>query len=348
MKIKNFKILVTGGAGFIGSHLVDSLVASGNYVIVLDNFTSGKRENLLIHENSSNVRIVEGDVRDKALLMDVTKAVDIVYHLAVQCLRISLKHPDTSHEVNATGTLNLNLACIKNKVKRFIYISSSEVYGTALTTPMSENHPLNPITVYGASKAAGEHYTLSFEKTYHTNSIVVRPFNTYGPRSHFEGAYGEVIPKFVLRFLNDSSPVIFGDGTQTRDFTYISDTVKGIVMASESDLLIGQTINIARGQEVSISKLAKIISEKLGKEDIEIVYKEQRPGDVMRHYADVKKAQETLAFYASMDIGEGIDKYIKWFTSQGYDYKRLLDKDMVFNWTEKQENEDRNNQALLK
>lgn len=332
MEISKLKVLVTGGAGFIGSHLVDALVAADNKVTVLDNFTSGKRENLKHHHNNPAVKIVEGDVRDKTLLRHVTNSIDVVYHLAVQCLRISIKDPEINHEVNATGTLNLCMASLENSVKRFVYVSSSEAYGTAAFVPMSEQHPLAPITVYGATKAAGELYALAYYKTYGLQSMVVRPFNTYGPRSHFEGAYGEVIPKFVLRFLNEKAPVIFGDGTQTRDFTYVEDTVKGIIAASSCDSMIGQAANIARGKEVSINAIAHIIGKKLGKEHLKPIYEKGRPGDVMRHYADVTKARETFGYSADIDIEDGIGRYIEWFRAQGYDYKELLKKDVVFNW----------------
>ena len=332
MKVEGLRVLVTGGAGFIGSHLVDLLASKANRIIVLDNFTSGEKENLKDHLHNNRVTIREGDIRDKKLLIDLTKDIDIVYHLAVQCLRVSIKDPEINHEVNATGTLNLCIASLENRVKRLVYVSSSEVYGSAVTVPMDEDHPFGPITVYGASKAVGEMYTLAYHKTYGLESMVVRPFNTYGPRAHFEGAYGEVIPKFVLRYLCDASPVIFGDGTQTRDFTYVADTVKGILMASECDNMIGQAINIARGQEVSINRLADIISKKLGKEARKPVYEAARPGDVQRHYAGVTKARDMLGYTASTDIESGIGRYIEWFLAQGYAYKELLKQDKVFNW----------------
>ena len=332
MKIENLKILIAGGAGFIGSHLVDSLVLADNKIVVVDNFTSGKIENLKTHLNNNNVKIVRGDIRDKAFVFEITKGMDVVYNLSVQCLRGSIKNPELNHEVNVTGTLNLCMACLKNKVKRFIYISSSEAYGTALSVPMREEHPLLPTTIYGASKAAGELYTISYHKTYALQSMVLRPFNTYGPRAHFEGIYGEVIPRFVLRFLNDASPVIFGDGTQTRDFTYVSDIVKGMIMASGCDKMIGQAVNIARGQEVSINRLAEIISKKLHKEDIISVYAAGRPGDVRRHCADVRKAEGIFGFTASTAIEDGIERYIEWFMSQGYNCKKLLKQYMAFNW----------------
>lgn len=329
--MKDKKILITGGAGFIGSHLVDAL-SQDNNVVVLDNFSSGKKENLSQHLQNPFVTIFEGDVRDKSLLGKITKEIDVVYHLAVQCLRVSIKDPETNHEVNATGTLNLCMASLGNNVKRFVYVSSSEVYGTAKRIPMTEDHSLEPTTVYGASKLAGELYTLAYYRTYGLKSMVVRPFNTYGPREHFEGAYGEVIPKFVLRVLNNMPPIIFGDGTQTRDFTYVSDTVRGIMMASECDDMIGQTVNIARGKEVSISDLANIIGEKLGEKNLKPVYEQKRPGDVMRHYADISKAERLFGYKPEIDIRDGIGRYIDWFTSQNYNLSELLKHDVVFNW----------------
>lgn len=331
MKIINKKILVTGGAGFIGSNLVDKL-AENNHVVILDNFSSGRRENINQHLDKNNVEIIEGDIRDKNLLYRVTKDTDVVFHLAVQCLRVSIHDPEINHEVNATGTLNLCMAALKNKVKRFVYISSSEVYGTARTIPMDELHLCEPTTVYGASKLAGEKYALAYHRTYGLHSIVVIPFNTYGPREHFEGPYGEVIPKFVLRALNNLPPIIFGSGDQTRDFTYVSDTVKGIIMASECDQMIGQRVNIARGEEVSIKDLAKMIYAKLDKTAIMPVFEKERPGDVKRHIADVQKAERLFGFKAQIGINEGIARFIEWFVSQGHSLEKLIKEDIVFNW----------------
>jgi len=331
MKIQGMKVLVTGGAGFIGSNLVDELVKD-NHVVILDDFSSGKNENVAHHIGRDNVEIIAGDIRDKGLLSRVTKGIDVIYHLAVQCLRVSINDPRTNHEVNATGTLNICMAALENAVKRFVYISSSEVYGTAVKVPMDETHPCEPTTVYGASKLAGEKYAIAYHRTYGMRSMAVIPFNTYGPREHFEGAYGEVIPKFVLRALNDVRPVIFGDGSQTRDFTYVGDTVRGIIAASECDDMIGQTVNVARGEEVGIKELAEKIYKKLGKHHLTPMYEKARPGDVRRHFAGVKKADGLFGFKAEVGIDEGLDMFIGWFTSQGYNLERLAKEDVVFNW----------------
>ncbi|MFZ5906284.1 MAG: NAD-dependent epimerase/dehydratase family protein [Nitrospirota bacterium] len=331
MNIRGKKILVTGGAGFIGSHLVDALEQE-NHVIILDNLSSGERKNIAHHQGKPNVEFREGDIRDKQLLHEIGKDIDVVFHLAVECLRISLKNPETNHEVNATGTLNLLTAAYNHAVERFVYVSSSEVYGSALRVPMAEDHPCNPMTVYGASKLAGELYTLAYHKTYGLQSMVVRPFNTYGPKEHLQGAYGEVIPRFVLRLLGGLPPIVFGDGTQTRDFTYVSDTVRGIVAASECDAMIGQCVNIARGREVSINELAAVIASRTGKTGLLPRYEKNRPGDVMRHYADIAKAQKLFGFDPRVDLEEGIGLYLDWFLSQNYDIGQLMKQEVVFNW----------------
>ena len=252
MRIKNKKILVTGGAGFIGSHLVDELVKE-NKVRVIDNFSIGSEKNLEQAKKSRNLKIIKGDITDLPTVKKAISDIDIVFHLAALGVRESINDPFSVHQVNALGTLNLLLEARKNNIERFIYVSSSEVYGTANYVPMDENHPLNPETIYGASKLAGEMYAFSYFRTYRFPSVVIRPFNTYGLRSHFEGPYGEVIPRFVIRALNNLPPIVFGDGKQTRDFTYVTDTVDGIVSASQNDKLVGEVVNIAYGKERRIN-----------------------------------------------------------------------------------------------
>ena len=181
MKVENMRVMVTGGAGFIGSHVVDKLVEKGNGVLVVDDFSTGKEENIQHHAGNPQVRVIRADIRDYPKMNELMKDVDVVLHLAVACLRVSLSDPFTVHEVNATGSLNVCRAAFENKVQRFVYVSSSEVYGTAITAPMSEDHPLIPTTVYGASKLAGEVYSRAFWYTYKYHVTVVRPFNTYGP-----------------------------------------------------------------------------------------------------------------------------------------------------------------------
>jgi len=329
MEIKNKRIMVTGGAGFIGSHLVDEL-AKENEVLVVDDFSTGEMKNLSQCEDK--VTITRANIRDKDRMLKLTKGIDIIYHLAAQCLRLSLGNPELVYEVNSTGTLYLCLSALQNEVGRFIYVSSSEVYGTAKSVPMTEAHPCEPTTVYGASKLAGEAYSRAFHKTYGLPVVIVRPFNTYGPRSHLKGVYGEVIPRFVARVLNGLPPVIFGDGEQTRDFTYISDIVRGIVLSSACDELVGDTINIAHGQAVSIKEIANIIIDILGATNLKPSFGRSRPGDVMRHCADITMAKQKLGFKPEVNIREGIQSYIQWFKANYKNLEECLQEEDIYNW----------------
>lgn len=258
MKLTGKNILITGGAGFIGSHLVDAL-APTNQVTVIDNLTSGKLENIQHHLKRTDFNFIQGDIADLEQVRKPVRNSHIVFHLAVQCLRVSLSDPYLVHEVNAKGSLNLCQAAYEENVEKFVYISSSEVYGTAKKVPMTENHPLEPTTPYGASKLAGEAYARSYYLSFGLPVVIVRPFNSYGPREQMEGPYGEVIPRFVLRVMNGQPPVIFGDGNQTRDFTNVKDVVRGIVLACESEAMIGETVNIAAGKEVTINAIAQTV-----------------------------------------------------------------------------------------
>src|SRR5262249_32374943 len=224
------RVLVTGGAGFIGSHVVDALVERGQAVTVLDDFSSGGAENWKKAEPA--IEIVEGDLCDGRVLERALRSADVVLHLATRCVRLSLSDPAEVHRVNSEGTHRLLLEAVRRRVRRFVYVSSSEGYRTAVTVPMTGEPPLEPTTMYGATKLLGELYTKAMTRSFGLPTVVVRPFNPYGPRAHFEGVYGEVIPRFTVRLLNGRPPVIFGDGLQTRDFTYVGDTVRGILLAA--------------------------------------------------------------------------------------------------------------------
>jgi len=332
MELNGKKILVTGGAGFIGSHVVDSL-AGKNRVTVVDNLSSGDRDNIREHLEKGEVDFIQADIRDLELMRSLVRDNEVVFHLAVQCLRLSFTDPYLVHEVNATGSLNLCQAAYEAGIERFVYISSSEAYGTAKTAPMNEDHPLEPTTPYGASKLAGEAYARSYYLSFGLPVIAVRPFNSYGPREHLEGAYGEVIPRFVLRVMNGLPPIIFGDGEQTRDFTDVRDVARGIVAAGSCDALIGETVNIAAGNEVSINKIARIIIDTVGGDgQIEPNYMDPRPADVRRHFADIAKAREVLGYHARIGIEEGIRNYIEWVNEQDWDLKQLQQKEVIINW----------------
>lgn len=327
------RILVSGGAGFIGSNLVDALAADQhNSIVVVDDFSTGTRENLESHAHNPHVEIVTADIRDLARVRELMRGIDVVYHLAVRCLRVSIRDPFTVDSVNVTGTLDLLTAALDEKISRFVYCSSSEVYGSALRAPMDEEHLTVPTTPYGVSKLSGEGYARAFHLTYGMPVVVVRPFNTYGPREHFEGPYGEVIPKFVLRALNDVPLVIFGDGEQTRDFTEVSDTVRGLMLAGQSGALVGDVVNVARGQEVTINEIAEIVLETLPESKSQVEHEAPRPGDVRRHFADIGKARRVLGFEPRVAIREGVRRYVDWLVRSELDPREMLTREILRNW----------------
>jgi len=319
------RILVTGGAGFIGSHLVDHLIAAGNPVTVLDDFSSGRRANLDEAGQSGYLRVIEGSVLDQAALGRAIKGCDRVFHLAVQCVRSSLGQPLQNHEINATGALMTLEAARRADVERFVYCSSSEVYGNCGGGHLGEDAACVPVTVYGAAKLAGEHYAKAYHQTYGLPVVVVRPFNSYGPREHEQGDLGEVIPRFVIRVLNGLPPIIFGDGSNGRDFTYVSETAHGLALAASCDALIGRVVNIAFGRMVTIRDLALAVARRCGREDIVPESIAPRPGDVIALHADTRLARDLLGFRAEIDIEEGLGRYIDWFRAHHNDPAALLE-----------------------
>ena len=330
--MQNKRILITGGAGFIGSELVRQILyQETKQVIVVDNLVNGRKENLK-ELPTEQLELVVADVRDSEHMAKLMSGIDIVFHLACLGVRHSIHSPYENNEVNATATLELLRAAKAANVSRFIYVSSSEVYGTARRVPMTEEHPTFPMTVYGASKLAGECYTRAFYETYGYPTVVVRPFNSYGPRCHHEGDSGEVIPKFLLRSMAGKPMVIFGDGTQTRDFTHVSDTARGIMMAGFTDSAVGQTINLGSGVEITINDLAKEIVSIVEGLDIEVVHDEPRPGDVLRLYAETTKAYKLLGFKPQVSLREGLIKLRNWYLDLGQSPELLLENEFVRNW----------------
>ena len=323
-------VLVTGGAGFIGSELVRQLADHGCRVVAVDNLVNGKRENLQ-GLDTSRVKLIEADVRDTRLMSKLLRGLDIVFHLACLGVRHSIHSPDENHEVNATATLGLLGAARAAGVRRFVYVSSSEVYGTARWVPMTEEHPTFPMTVYGASKLAGECYTRAYFQTYGYPTVVVRPFNSYGPRCHHEGDSGEVIPKFLLRCLAGLPLMVFGDGSQTRDFTFVSDTAAGIRHAGWADAAVGQTINVGSGCEITVSELAREVAVVAGK-PARVEHVAPRPGDVLRLYADAARAKQLLGFEPAVALRDGLTRLRAWYASLGRDPAALLEQEVVRNW----------------
>jgi UDP-glucose 4-epimerase len=328
----NGRILVTGGAGFIGSHLVDELVGRGEAVSVLDDFSTGRNENLREAQGRGDVRIVQGSMLDPEALNEAIGGCDRVFHLAVQCVRRSLSKPLENHEINATGTLRVLETARRKKLRRFIYCSSSEVYGDAGADLLNERTTsCEPITVYGAAKLAGEHYTRAYSRTYGVPGLVVRPFNAYGPREHDRGDLAEVIPRFVIRVLNGLPPVIFGDGKNARDFTYVTDVARGLAMAAECDGLLGRVVNIACGRAITIEQVAQIVLRLCQRTDLKPLMLPARPGDVHFLHADTALAARVLGFRATISFEEGLERYLDWFNRTHSDPSELLEE-RILNW----------------
>jgi UDP-glucose 4-epimerase len=333
MNITGKRVLVTGGAGFIGSHLVDRLIEADNEVTIVDDFSFGKEDNIAHLRGSRQVRIERADICDAEEMTRLTRGIDVIFHLAVFCLRNSLHEPVRSQEVNDTGTLQVLQAALENGTERFLYTSSAEVYGSGLYFPIDENHPFLPTNVYGAAKAAGELYARSYWGTYGLPTATVRLFNTYGPREHSEGRRAEVIPRWVMRVLAGEPPVIFGNGQQTRDFTYVDDIVRGIILAAECDELVGDAANLARGQDISISTICELILKRLDRQDLQPVYvHEGRPADIDKMHGDVSKAKRLFGYSADVDIEEGLDRYIDWVRLQELDLDAWLMQETARLW----------------
>jgi len=330
-ELKGKRILVTGGAGFIGSELTRQLVERGAAVVVVDNLVNGRTENLAgLAEDRCTLDV--RDIRDRQHMAELMAETDIVFHLAALGVRHSIHSPEENHAVNASATLELLIEARKANVSRFVCVSTSEVYGTGYKVPMDEEHPTYPMTVYGADKLAGEGYARAFYRTYDYPVVVIRPFNAFGPRSHHEGDSGEVIPKMMLRALAGEPLIIFGDGEQTRDFTYVGDTARGIIEAGLSDQAIGETVNIGSGKEITINHLAQKILKVVNKPEIQVIHDAPRPGDTLRLYADVSKAESLCGFKPQISLERALELLRDWYLSLKQSPQELLRDETLYNW----------------
>jgi len=310
------RVLVAGGCGFIGSHIVDALLSKGYSVGVLDNLSTGDISNIASHtEGSNGVELHRCDIRDYESVEKVLEGYDAVIHeAALVSVTRSVEDPLSVNAVNVGGTLNLLRAAVKANVSKFVYASSSSVYGESETLPKRETMNTLPVSPYGASKLAAENYCRVFAKVYGLNTISLRYFNVYGPRQK-HGQYSGVIPAFIQRVLKDEPPVIYGDGEQTRDFTYVGDVVQANMLCLERDVRKGEALNIAAGRPITVNALAALVLELMGRPDLTPVHLGQRAGDIKHSYADITEAWDRLGYEPRFMIEDGLRLVIDWLLS---------------------------------
>jgi nucleoside-diphosphate-sugar epimerase len=298
------RLLVTGGAGFIGSHLVRRLLVEGHEVRVLDNLYTGRRENL--EDVARQIELIDGDVRELERTRRASKACEAVFHLAaVPSVPRSIADPITTHETNATGTVNVLLAARDAGAGRVVFASSSSIYGSAEELPKRESTGPQPISPYAISKLAGENYCHSFFELFGLETVALRYFNVFGPRQDPDSQYAAVVPKFIRAFKAGQSPTIFGDGEQSRDFTYVGNVVEANLAALARPGVAGRVYNIACGQRTTLNELAAIIREQTGAV-VEALHGPPRAGEVRHSHADVSLARRELGYEPRMSLAEGL------------------------------------------
>lgn len=320
------KILITGGAGFIGSHLCDKYVKEGHTVLCLDNFMSGNLINIRHLLDYRNFKLIKGDIRDFDLLEKIMRDVDVVFHLAAQIhVDRSYIEPKLTYEINVMGTQNILEVARIYDAKKVIHASTSEVYGSAQYAPIDEKHPLSAPHPYGASKIAADRMCYAYIQTYGMNISILRLFNVFGSRQRDFG-YGGVISIFTRRALSNISPIIYGDGLQTRDYTYIEDAIRAYDLVLNHEEPIPEPVNFGSGREVSILDLANMIIDLCGKSgDVKPVHVESRIGEVERLIADATKAKNLLGWEPECSLKEGLRAFVQWYRDYGFEERMKLE-----------------------
>jgi len=312
--MRNEKVIVTGGAGFIGSNLAKRLSEDGNEVTIIDDLSTGKYENIEQMEKEGKIKFIKGTITDLDFLKKTFKDASYVFHqAAIPSVPRSIEDPINSNKANIDGTLNVLVAAKENGVKKIVYASSSSVYGDTPTLPKKEDMKPCPLSPYAINKLTGEYYCQVFTNVYELPTASLRYFNVYGPIQDPTSEYAAVIPKFISRVLKEKAPIIHGDGEQTRDFTFIKDVVEANILAVESKAT--GVFNIAGGKHISINDLAKSIME-ICKKKFEPIHDEPQPGDVKHSLADISKAKEKLKYEPKFNIKEGLEETVKWNQKQ--------------------------------
>jgi len=306
------KVVVTGGCGFIGSNIAEELIKK-HYVVVIDDLSTGRIENIQSLQDKENFEFVRGNITDLGLLKQIFEDVDCIFHqAAIPSVQRSVENPLDTNEANIKGTLNVLIAARDCGVKKVVYASSSSVYGDTPELPKKENMKPNPQSPYAVSKLTGEYYCKVFSDIYGIKTICLRYFNVYGPNQDPASEYAAVIPRFINRVLNNQPPIIFGDGNQTRDFTFVKDVVKANILAMEKN--VEGVFNIAYGQQISINELANKIMEIVGVK-LNPVYDKPRPGDIRNSLADISLAKQKLGYMPEYSLEKGLEVTIRWFST---------------------------------
>ncbi len=320
-KVMKRSVLVTGGAGFIGSNLCDELIRRDYNVVVLDNFSTGRMSNIQHLTRLPNFKLIEGDIRDLEVCKVACGQVDFVLHqAALGSVPRSIFDPITTNDVNVSGFLNMLVAAKEMKVKRFVYAGSSSTYGDSEVLPKVEDNVGNPLSPYAVSKMVVEHYARVFHRTYDLQCVGLRYFNVYGRRQDPNGAYAAVIPKFVMNLMSHTSPVINGDGNYSRDFTYIDNVVQAnlLAMTTQNAKALNQVFNVACGQRTTLNDLVFLLRKHLATKDaeigtVEIQYGELRKGDIPHSLASIEKAKDLLGYKPSHLLEEGLAEAVNWY-----------------------------------
>ncbi|MGH9936690.1 MAG: SDR family oxidoreductase, partial [Blastocatellia bacterium] len=303
--------LVTGGAGFIGSHIAEALVKRGDRVRVLDSLITGRRENL--SPIADEIEFIEGDIRDYATTLRAVQGARVIFHqAAVPSVPRSVAEPALNHDINVNGTFNVLMAAREAGARRVVYAASSSAYGETETLPKQEDMPPSPLSPYAAAKLFGEYYCQVFTRVYGLETVSLRYFNVFGPRQDPSSPYSGVISKFITALLNGAPPVIYGDGEQSRDFTYIANVVDANLRAAESNEAIGQVMNLGIGERITLNRLLAELQKVIGA-NLPARYEETRAGDVRHSLADISRAQELIGYRPLVGLAEGLERTVAWY-----------------------------------